>query len=93
MIDANEYYLVETLKELGVEDKKIKKLVEKFEGWRIYFRKKNQKERIIEFYHQMLNIGLNKETAIKNLSSFFDKSESRIKAILKEFDECKRDIK
>jgi len=93
MIDANEYYLVEALKELGLEEDKIKKLVEKFEGWRIYFRKKNQKKRIVEFYFQMLDIGLNKEIAIKNLSCFFDKSESRIKAILKETNEYKEDFR
>ncbi len=85
MIEANEYYITKTAEEVGIEDKKIKKLIERFEGWRIYIRKKRgEYERIRDMYKQMTNMGLKRAEAVKRLSSLYEKSESRIRVITAE---------
>jgi pentatricopeptide repeat protein len=85
MIEANEFYVLNELKELGVDNKKIKKILNRFAGWRIYFRKKqNEYEEIRELYNQMRSAGMSRGEAIKELSMIFNKSESRIRIITAE---------
>lgn len=85
MIDANEFFLLHIAKDVGIELDKIKKLIEKFEGWRIYFRKKpSEYERIRTLYNQMRSVGISRSEAVKELASIFEKSEGRIRIITKE---------
>ena len=85
MIDANEFFLLHIAKEIGIELEKIKKLIERFEGWRIYFRKKpSEYERIRTLYRQMREAGISRAEAIKELSKIFNKSVSRIRIITAE---------
>ncbi len=85
MIDANEFYVVERLKELEIDPEKIRRFIETFEGWRIYFRKKqNEYERIREVYRQMRAQGVSRADVVRKLSEIFEKSESRIRYITAE---------
>jgi hypothetical protein len=83
MIEANEYYLFVTAKEIGIDEVKIKKLIERFEGWRIYFRKRTgERERIVTLYNQMLEAGNSKKQSISELSKIFDKPAYKIRYII-----------
>lgn len=82
MIEANEYYIVGKLLELGLTKKQIRIFLASFAGWRIYFRKKqNEYEEIRELYRQMLQAGNTRKQTIKMLSQIFEKSEKRIREI------------
>jgi DNA-binding transcriptional regulator YhcF (GntR family) len=85
MIEANELYILNELKELGIEKKKIREIFRRFAGWRIYFRKKqNEYEEIRDIYEQMIAAGASRSEAIKELADIFEKSESRIRIITAE---------
>ena len=85
MIEGNELYVLNELKELGIDKKKIKKILNRFAGWRIYFRKKQSEyEEIRELYNQMRRAGMSRGEAVKELASIFEKSESRIRIITAE---------
>jgi len=82
MIEANEYYVVGRLQEIGLSKKQIRRFIASFAGWRIYFRKKKSEyEEIKEMYNQMLKAGNTRKQAIKALSEIFEKSEKRIREI------------
>ena len=85
MIDANEFFFLNIARDIGIELDKIKKLIERFEGWRIYFRKKpSEYERIRTLYKQMRDNGMSRAEAVKELSRIFNKSVSRIRVITAE---------
>ena len=85
MIEANEFYVLNELKELGIDNKKIKKILRRFAGWRIYFRKKQSEyEEIRDIYEQMIAAGASRSEAIRELADIFEKSESRIRIITAE---------
>ena len=84
MTELNEFYLIEELKGLGVDKELIKKVVKKFNGCRIYIRKKqNEYEEIKAIYNQMKKAGVARGEIIKYLSDYFEKSENRIRVITK----------
>jgi len=85
MIEANEFYVINELREIGLKENQIKEFLKRFAGWRIYFRKKqNEYEEIRTLYKQMRKAGMSKSEAVKKLSLIFNKSESRIRIITKE---------
>jgi len=85
MIEANEFYVISELKEIGLKKNQIKEFLRRFAGWRIYFRKKqNEYEEIRALYNQMKKAGMQRSEAVKELSMIFEKSESRIRIIIKE---------
>ncbi len=85
MIEANEFYVINELKEIGLSDKQIKEFLKRFRGWRIYFRKKRSEyQEIRDIYEQMIAIGRSRSEAIKELAKLFEKSESRIRIITAE---------
>jgi len=85
MIEANEFYVISELKEIGLSEKQIKEFLKRFAGWRIYFRKKqNEYEEIRVIYKQMIKAGMSRSDAINELSVIFNKSKSRIRKITKE---------
>ncbi len=85
MIEANEFYVISELKEIGLKENQIKEFLKRFAGWRIYFRKKqNEYEEIRAIYRQMIKAGISRSDAIEELSMIFNKSKSRIRIITKE---------
>ena len=85
MIEANEFYVINELKEIGLKENQIKEFLKRFAGWRIYFRKKqNEYEEIRVIYKQMIKAGISRSDAINELSVIFNKSKSRIRKITKE---------
>ena len=85
MIEANEFYVINELKEIGLKENQIKEFLKRFAGWRIYFRKKqNEYEEIRVIYKQMIKAGMSRSDAINELSVIFNKSKSRIRKITKE---------
>ena len=85
MIQANEIYLIEKLRELGVEEKKIEKLIESFEGWSIYIRKKKREyKRICEIYKKIRKAGVSRTDAIREISKTFEKCIQRVREIVEE---------
>ena len=85
MIEANEFFVVNELKEIGLKNKQIIAFIRRFRGWRIYFRKKKSEyDEIITLYKQMKTAGMQRSEIIKELASIFDKTEHRIRIITKE---------
>jgi transposase len=85
VIEANEFYIVNELKDIGLDNKHIRQILKRFGGWRIYFRKKKSEyEEIRELYKQMKLKGMKRSKAVKILATLFDKSENRIRIITKE---------
>lgn len=85
MIEANESYIVEKLKEAGVEAGKIRTLLRQFAGWRIYIRKKqNEYDEIRTLYNQMRRTGYTRDQAAERLAELFEKSVRRVKQIVRE---------
>ncbi len=85
MIEANEFYVINELKEIGLNEKQIKEFLKRFRGWRIYFRKKQgEYQEIRDIYEQMIAVGKSRSEAIKELAKIFEKSESRIRIITAE---------
>jgi DNA-binding transcriptional regulator YhcF (GntR family) len=82
MIEANEYYILNELKELGIDKTKIKDILRKFAGWRIYFRKKQSEyEEIRNLYEQMISAGASRSQAVKELAEIFGRSKGTIRKI------------
>jgi len=85
MIEANEFYVINELKEIGLNEKQIKEFLKRFAGWRIYFRKKQSEyEEIRALYKQMRVAGISRGEAIAELANIFDKSVSRVRIITAE---------
>ena len=84
MIEVNEEYLVDVLKEYGLSDNQIQSFINRFAGMRIYIRKCHpQKLQIKRNYQKLIKL-LPKSEVIQILSSRYEKSTFRIRAILKE---------
>ena len=84
MIEVNEEYLIDVLKEYGLSDNQIQSLINRFAGMRIYIRKYYPQKLQIKRDYQKLIKSLLKSEVIQILSSKYGKSTSRIRAILKE---------
>jgi len=85
MIEANEFYIINELKEIGLNKKQIRNFMQRFAGWRIYFRKKQSEyEEIRALYKQMRKAGISRGEAITELANIFDKSVSRVRIITAE---------
>ena len=84
MIEVNEEYLVDVLKEYGLSDNQIQNFINRFAGMRIYIRKCHPQKLQIKRDYQKLIKSLPKSEVIKILSSRYGKSTSRIRTILKE---------
>ena len=85
MIEVNEEYLVDVLKEYGLSDNQIQSFINRFAGMRIYIRKHHPQKLQIKRDYQKLIKSLPKSEVIEILSSRYEKSTSRIRGILKEF--------
>ena len=84
MIVANEYTFTQSMLDEGVDIEIIKNLRRKFKGWRIYFRGKGSEyDDIKSDYEEMLKVGYIKKDAIREISLYYDKSETRIKEIVR----------
>ena len=84
MIDVNEIYLIEALVSIGVSEKEVRKVLNRLKGCRIYIRDKEiEKREIIEFVCKKINQGVRKSEAINLASKVFEKSENRIREIVK----------
>jgi len=85
MIEANEFYIINELKEIGLNERQIREFLSRFAGWRIYFRKKQSEyEEIRALYKQMRKAGISRNEAVKELSNIFSKSVGRIRIITAE---------
>ncbi len=87
MIDVNEIYLIEALVSIGVGEKEVEKVLRRLKGCRIYVRDKEmEKKEIVDFVRKKINQGVRKSEVIQLASKVFEKSENRIREIIK--DEC-----
>jgi hypothetical protein len=84
MIEVNEEYLIDVLKEYGLNDNQIQSFINRFAGMRIYIRKCHPQKLQIKRDYQKLIKSLPKSEVIQILSSRYGKSTSRIRTILKE---------
>ena len=84
MIEVNDEYLVDVLKEYGLSDNQIQSFINRFAGMRIYIRKHHPQKLQIKRDYQKLIKSLPKSEVIEILSSRYEKSTFRIRAILKE---------
>ena len=84
MIEVNEEYLVDVLKEYGLSDNQIQSFINRFAGMRIYIRKHHPQKLQIKRDYQKLIKSLPQSEVIEILSSRYEKSTSRIRGILKE---------
>ena len=84
MIEVNDEYLVDVLKEYGLSDNQIQSFINRFAGMRIYIRKYYPQKLQIKRDYQKLIKSLPKSEVIEILSSRYEKSTSRIRGILKE---------
>ena len=82
MIEVNEEYLIDVLKEYGLKDNQIQSLINRFAGMRIYIRKCHSQKLQIKRDYQKLIKSLPKNEAIQILSSRYEKSTSRIRCII-----------
>ena len=87
MISANEEYLISELKELGVDERVIEKLILRLRGWRIYIRdKKSEKEKIKEEFLKLKKQNFTTAQAVDILSKVFEKAQRTIYYIIKDVD-------
>lgn len=84
MIVANEYTFTQTMIDKGISLDTIRELRREFKGWRIYFRgKQTEYEDIKADSKAMLDAGYTETQVIKILAKSYEKTEIRIKVILK----------
>jgi len=82
--NSNEYLITQAMLDEGIDKRTIRRLRRCFKGWRIYFRtNESMYDDIISDYENMLNANYSREQAIKQLSDFYEKSELRIKEIVR----------
>ena len=82
MIEVNEEYLIDVLKEYGLSDNQIQSFINRFAGMRIYIRKCHPQKLEIKRDYQKLIKSLPKSEVIEILSSRYGKSTSRIRCIV-----------
>ena len=89
MIDVNETYLIEALVSVGVSEKQIERVMQKMGGFRIYVRDKEiERKQIIKFVCKKIKNGMCKKEAVDFAAKVFNKSERRIRNIIK--DKCEK---
>jgi hypothetical protein len=85
VIEVNEEYLIDVLKDYGLNDNQIQGIINRFAGMRIYIRKLYPQKLQIKKDYEKLIKSLPKNEVIKILSSKYEKSVSRIRCIVNNF--------
>ena len=78
-MDVNEEYFEAVLRDLGVSKQKIEQIKQKFEGFRVYFRKRTLLREQIRKEYKKLIVYLPKNKVIEILSKMFEQSKKFVR--------------
>lgn len=78
-MDVNEEYFEAVLRDLGVSKQKIEQIKQKFEGFRVYFRKRTLLREQIRKEYKKLIVYLPKSKVIEILSKMFEQSKKFVR--------------